>query len=127
MRVFKASFVGATALLLTTLGPPASAQNVKSVVRTLNAIVNPEDAWRLEDQAHRYRQQNEARYWHGYADGLVRQQRERGEPAPENRGWGGYQTPIGPDEAYRLQHQAHRFGHPHAEEYWRQWGEGPGR
>lgn len=124
MRVFTASFVGAAALLLTTLAPPASADNLRSVVRTLNAIVNPEDAWRLEDQARRYQQQDEARYWHGYADGLERQQRERGEPVPEYRGWDGYQTPIGPDEAYRLEHQAGRFGHHGAEDYWRRYGEG---
>ena len=44
--------------LLGVVGPvaiavvsPASAESLKSVVRTLNAIVNPEDAWRLEDQA----------------------------------------------------------------------------
>ena len=127
MRVSKASFVGAAALLIMSFGPPASAENIKSVVRTLNAIINPEDAWRLEDQAHRYHRQEEARYWHGYADGLARQQRERGEPVPEHRGWDGYQTPIDPEQAHRLEYQARRFGHPGAEEYWRRYGEGPGR
>ena len=127
MRVFKLGFIGAAVLFIGGFAPPAASENVKSVVRTLNAIINPEDAWRLEDQARRYHQQEETRYWHGYADGLARQQRERGERVPEYRGWEGYRTPIDPDEAYRLQYQAHRFGHPRAEEYWRQWGEGPGR
>jgi hypothetical protein len=113
--------------LITSFGPPASAENLKSLARTLNAIVNPEDAWRLQDQAQRYHRQEEARYWHGYADGLARQRRERGEPVPEYRGWGGYATPIDPDEAYRLQHQAGRFGRHNTEDYWRRYGEGPER
>jgi hypothetical protein len=115
---------GAAALLIATCGEPAAAGDLKSVVRTLNAIINPEDAWRLEDQARRYHQQEEARYWHGYADGLTRQRREHREPVPEYRGWGGYGGPVDPDEAYRLEHQAGRFGHPGAEAYWRRYGEG---
>lgn len=127
MRVSKVSLLVAPVLLAMSFGPPASAENLRSVVRTLNAIVNPEDAWRLEDQARRYHYQEEARYWHGYADGLERQRRERGEPVFEYHGWSGYQTPIDPEEAYRLQYQAHRFGHPDAEGYWRRYGEGPGQ
>lgn len=124
MRVFKWSFAGAVALLIVSFGPLASAENLQSVVRTLNAIVNPEDAWRLEDQARHYQRHDEARYWHGYADGLERQRRGRGEPVPEYHGWGGYQTPIGPDEAHRMEDQAGRFGYPDARDYWRRYREG---
>jgi hypothetical protein len=38
---------------------PPRPDSLKSVVRTLNAIVNPEYTWRLEDQARRYHRTNE--------------------------------------------------------------------
>lgn len=62
MRVLKLGLAGAAALFVAACGEPAAADDLKSVVRTLNAIINPEDAWRLEDQARRYHQQDEARY-----------------------------------------------------------------
>jgi hypothetical protein len=127
MRVLTVSLVGAAALGVANFGSPASADNLKSVVRTLNAIVNPEDAWRLEDQARRYRHHNEERYWHGYAAGLEQQRRERGERVPEYHGWDRYERPIDPDEARRLEDQARRFGHPRAQDYWRRYQEGDGR
>jgi hypothetical protein len=126
MRVFKVSLLGAAVLVMANFGPPASADNLKSVVRTLNAIVNPEDAWRLEDQARHYQRQDEANYWHGYATGL-QQQWNRGEPVPQYHGWDRYGTSIDPDEAYRLQDQARRFNRPAAQDYWRQYHEGLGR
>jgi hypothetical protein len=125
MRVFKASLLGAVVLVMANFAPPASAENLKSVVRTLNAIVNPEDAWRLEDQARHYQHQDEANYWHGYATGL-QQQWNRGEPVPQYHGWDRYGTPIDPDEANRLQDQARRFNRPAAQDCWRQYREGPG-
>jgi hypothetical protein len=127
MRIISASLFGAAVLFAANSGQPASAENLKSVVRTLNAIVNPEDAWRLEDQARRYRHHNEEQYWHGYAQGLQQQRRERGEPVPENRGWDRYERPIDPDEAYRLEEQARRFDHTGAQDYWRRYREGFGR
>ena len=81
---------------------PASAESLKSVVRTLNAIINPEDAWRLEDQARHHDRSSEARYWHDYGAGLEQQRRERGETVPPHGEWNRYSTPIDPDEAYRL-------------------------
>ena len=84
------------------VGCPASADSLQSVVRTLNAIVNPEDAWRLEDQARRYHRTNEESYWRNYGAGLEQQRRERGEPVPPRGGWHGYSTPIDPDEAYAI-------------------------
>jgi len=127
MGVIKVSLVGAAALIVANFGAPASAENLKSVIHTLNAIVNPEDAWRLEDQARRYHRRDEERYWHGYAAGLQHQSRERGEPVPEYHGWDRYQRPIDPDEAYRLENQAQRFDRPDAQNYWRRYREGLGR
>lgn len=124
MHQFKASLWGAAALVVANFGTPALAENLKSVVRTLNPIVDPEDAWRLEDQARRYHQRNEEQYWHGYARGLQEQRQERGERVPEYHGWYRYDRPIDPDEAYRLQDQAQRFGHPAAQDYWRRYREG---
>ena len=42
------------------------AQSVNDMVRTLNNIVNPGDAQRLEDQARRNDRPQEERYWHDY-------------------------------------------------------------
>ena len=59
MRRFLTYLIGAIGLVMTGFGPPAAAESLKSVVRTLNAIVNPEDAWRFEDQARRDRQRDD--------------------------------------------------------------------
>jgi hypothetical protein len=48
----------------------ASAQSLNDAVRTLNNIVNPGDAQRLEDQARRNGRLQEERYWHDYRAGL---------------------------------------------------------
>jgi hypothetical protein len=42
---------------------PASAQNLNDMVRTLNNVINPGDAQRLEDQARRNGRPQEERYW----------------------------------------------------------------
>jgi hypothetical protein len=104
--------------------PLAAAESLKSVVGTLNAIVNPEDAWRLEDQARRYRRQDDAQYWRNYGEGLEQQRRERGGPESQHRDGRRYSGPIDPDEAYRLEDQARRFGRPKAERYWGRYREG---
>ena len=64
--VFLIGTIGAVAIAVPS---SASADSLKSVVRTLNAIVNPEDAWRLEDQARRYHRPNEESYWRNYGAG----------------------------------------------------------
>jgi hypothetical protein len=97
---------------------PALAESLKSVVRTLNAIVNPENAWRLEDQARRYDRPNEERYWRNHGAGLEQQRRDRGEAVPPRGEWHGYSSPIDPDEASRLQNQARRDRHFAEEHYW---------
>ena len=51
-------------------GHTGSAQNVNDMVRTLNNVLNPGDAQRLEDQARRNRQPQEERYWRDYRAGL---------------------------------------------------------
>jgi hypothetical protein len=47
-----------------------SAQNVNDMVRTLNNVLNPGDAQRLEDQARRNGRPQEERYWRDYRAGL---------------------------------------------------------
>src|SRR5215469_5763231 len=48
----------------------ASAQSVNDMVRTLNNVLNPGDAQRLEDQARRNGRLQEERYWRDYRAGL---------------------------------------------------------
>jgi hypothetical protein len=124
LRTVAVCLIGAVSALAIAVGSPASADSLKSVVRTLNAIVNPEDAWRLEDQARRYRRPNEERYWRNYGAGLEQQRRERGEAVPPHGEWHRYSTPIDPDEAYRLQEQAGRDGHFSEEHYWARYRKG---
>ena len=118
MRTVAVCLIGTIGALAIASGSPAPGESLKSVMRTLNAIVNPEDAWRLEDQARSYHRPNEERYWRDYGAGLEQQRRERGEPVPPRGEWHGYSTPIDPNEAYRLQYQARRDGH-FAEEHYR--------
>jgi hypothetical protein len=47
-----------------------SAQGVNDMVRTLNNVLNPSDAQRLEDQARRNGRVQEERYWGDYRAGL---------------------------------------------------------
>jgi hypothetical protein len=124
MRMFLTCLIGAAGLTIAGFGPPAAAESLKSVVGTLNAIVNPEDAWRLEDQARRYRRQDDAGYWRNYGEGLEQQRRERGGPEPQHRDGRRYSGQIDPDEAYRLEDQARRFGRPKVEQYWGRYREG---
>ncbi len=124
MRTVVFCLIGAVSAVAIAVGSPASADSLKSVVRTLNAIINPEDAWRLEDQARRYHRPNEERYWRNYGAGLEQQRRDRGEAVPPRGGWHGYSTPIDPDEAYRLQGQAGRDGHFAEEHYWARYRQG---
>ena len=124
MRPSLFCFVGIVGLAAVGCGSPASADDLKSVVRTLNAILNPEDAWRLEDQSRRYGHPVEGRYWHQYGAGLEQQRRERGESVPQYGGPRRYSTPIDPDEAYRLEDQARRYGRRKTQQYWGQYRQG---
>ena len=74
---------------LLTMVPGAhtgSAQNLNNMVRTLNNIVNPSDAQRLEDQARRNGRVQEERYWHDYRAGLDSPDRNRRDYGPDYRG-----------------------------------------
>jgi hypothetical protein len=55
----------------------SSAQGVSDIVRGLNAVINPGDAQRLEDQARRNNQPAEERYWRDYRSGLETPDRSR--------------------------------------------------
>jgi len=116
--------IGAVSAAAIAVASPAWADSLKSVVRTLNAIINPEDAWRLEDQARRHDRSNEERYWRNYGAGLEQQRRERGEAVPPHGEWHRYSTPIDPDEAYRLEDQARRDDHFGEEHYWARYRKG---
>lgn len=54
-----------------------SAQSVNDMVRTLNNVLNPSDAQRLEDQARRNGRLQEERYWRDYRAGLTSPDRNR--------------------------------------------------
>src|SRR5882672_8590947 len=124
MRASLACLIGAASALAVGFGPPASADDLKSVVRTLNAIINPEDAWRLEDQARRQNRPGQVHYWHNYGAGLEQQRRERGEPTPQYGGGARYGNRIDPDEASRLEDQARHNRRPAEERYWGQYRAG---
>jgi len=72
--LFTAGVVG----LVSALGThPLSAQGVGDIVRGLNAVINPGDAQRLEDQARRNNRPAEERYWRDYRTGLETPDRSR--------------------------------------------------
>jgi hypothetical protein len=56
---------------------PSSAQGVSDIVRGLNAVINPSDAQRFEDQARRNNRPAEERYWRDYRTGLETPDRSR--------------------------------------------------
>ena len=67
-----------------------SAQSVNDMVRTLNNVLNPGDAQRLEDQARRNGRPQEERYWRDYRAGLDSPDRSRRDYGPDYRGRGDY-------------------------------------
>jgi hypothetical protein len=72
--LYRASVIG----LISALGThPSSAQGVTDIVRGLNAVINPGDAQRLEDQARRNNRPAEERYWQDYRTGLENPDRSR--------------------------------------------------
>jgi hypothetical protein len=86
---------------LLTMAPGArtgSAQGMNDMVRTLNNIVNPGDAQRLEDQARRNGRVQEERYWRDYRAGLDSPDRNRRDYGPDYRGRGDYRYQR--DEGY---------------------------
>jgi hypothetical protein len=63
-----------------------SAQSVNDMVRTLNNVLNPGDAQRLEDQARRNGRLPEERYWRDYRAGLDSPDRYRRDYRDRDRG-----------------------------------------
>ena len=91
--------VGAVGLLAMVPGArTGSAQSVNDMVRTLNNVLNPSDAQRLEDQARRNGRPQEERYWRDYRAGLDSPDRNRRDYGPDYRGRGDYRYPR--DERY---------------------------
>lgn len=121
MRSLLWCVIGVAGVAAAGLASPASAEDLNSTVRTLNAILNPGDAQRLEDQAHRQGRTDEERYWHNYGAGLEQQHHERyGAATPA------YGGRIGPDQARALEQNAMRNGRPDEARYWHRYAEGLG-
>lgn len=98
----------------------ASAQDVNRIIGTLNAILNPADAQRLEERARREGREDERRYWRDYRAGLEDRRPEDDQPYREGyrRGYG-----VGVDEARRYE-EAHRRRRFEEERYWREYRAG---
>jgi len=92
MRVLP--MIGLAGLTIMVLAPPAPAQNLN---RVLQAITEPAEAHRYEEQAHRNNRPDEERYWQRYGAGL---------------------------QAQRAEEQAHRSGNQNQERYWQQYRAG---
>jgi len=91
--------VGLVGLIAMVSGThTGSAQSVNDMVRTLNNVLNPNDAQRLEDQARRNGRSQEERYWHDYRAGLDSPDGNRRDYGPDYRGRGDYRYPR--DEGY---------------------------
>lgn len=102
------STAGLVGLLVAAPGAhTGSAQSVNDMVRSLNNVLNPGDAQRLEDQARRNGRPQEERYWRDYRAGLD----TRGDRRPDDRERGdcrnqrneGYQGDSGYRRDYRDQ------------------------
>src|SRR5205807_7954755 len=93
-----------------------SAQGVNDMVRTLNNVLNPGDAQRLEDQARRNGRPQEERYWRDYRAGLDSPDRNRRDYGrdygPDYRGRGDYRNPrdegFSGDSGYRRDYRDQR-------------------
>src|SRR5712671_7192673 len=72
--LYTASVAG---LMSALTAHPPSAQGVGDIARGLNAVINPGDAQRLEDQARRNNRPAEERYWRDYRTGLETPDRSR--------------------------------------------------
>ena len=116
---YVAGFVGVITVGATVPGP-ASAQDVNRIVGTLNAILNPQDAARLEERARREGREEEQRYWQEYRAGLEHQHPEpEGYEQGYRRGYG-----IGAEDARRYEEEARRRHRYEEERYWREYQAG---
>jgi len=121
VRLYLVVLAGLIAAASATL--PASAQDVNRIVRTLNTILNPQDAQRLEERARHEGREEEERYWRDYRAGLEHRRPEREDAyAPPNRDRPNRE--IGPDDARRFEEQSRRARHLEEERYWRDYRAG---
>jgi hypothetical protein len=101
---------------------PGSAQELNQIVRTLNAVLNPQDAQRLEERARREGRADEERYWRDYRAGLEHRPSVREEPR-YGEGERRYRD-IGAEDARRLEAEARRNRRFEEERYWRDYRAG---
>src|ERR1700720_4871615 len=94
--LYTASVVG---LLSALTAHPLSAQGVTDIVRSLNAVINPGDTQRLEDQARRNNRPAEERYWRDYRTGLESHDRT-GDTGPR-RDYGDHRFDPGDPRTFR--------------------------
>jgi hypothetical protein len=81
------SAAGLVGLLAVVPGASTgSAQSMNDMVRTLNSVLNPGDAQRLEDQARRNGRSQEERYWRDYRAGLESPDRSHRDYRDRDRG-----------------------------------------
>jgi hypothetical protein len=123
MRARLCYAVGLAAMVTATASglQSAYAQDLNRIVGTLNAILNPQDALRLEQRARREGREEEERYWREYRAGL-----EHRPPGPQ----GAYDRPpyregfregyeIGVEDARRYEDEARLRHRIEEERYWR--------
>ena len=122
----RAVFCGLAAVAgLIALGQapqPASAQELNRIVRTLDAVLNPQDAQRLQERARREGREDEERYWRDYRAGL-----EHRAPGREERRYGEEERryrEIRAEDARRFEEQSHRNHRLAEERYWRDYRSG---
>lgn len=106
---------------------PASAQDVNRIIGTLNAIVNPQDAARLEERARREGREEERHYWRDYRAGLEHRRAEP-EGAHDQPYRDGYRQghQLGAEDARRYEEDARRRHRNEEERYWRDYRTGLG-
>ena len=126
--------IGLAGLIAAVAAPQqAAAQDVNRVVRTLDRILNPEDARRYEERARRDRHPEEERYWRDYRAGLETDRRDRRPGTDESRRYGEGRRYEGAwryeEEARRHEEEARRRHRAEEERYWRDYrlGLAPGR
>jgi hypothetical protein len=112
---YVAGLVGVITIGASAPGP-ASAQDVNRIIGTLNAILNPQDAARLEERARREGREEERQYWRDYRAGL-----EQRRPEPEGAYREGYRQgyQFGAEDARRYEEEARRRHRYEEERYWR--------
>ena len=116
MRAGFCVVAGLAGLIAAASAPqPASAQDVNRIVRTLDAVLDPQDALRREQRAHREGRGEEEHYWRDYRAGL-----EHRPPGRDERAY----REIRAEDARRFEQQSHRAHRAEEERYWRDYRSG---